>query len=98
MASLGLNTVRTYTVPPRDLLDEAGRRGLQVMVGLPWPQHVAFLDDRNLRRQIRAELTGKVRELGDHPALLALPLGNEIPAAPRRCPGRVRLATHLSAL
>ena len=84
MASLGLNTVRTYTVPRRELLDEAGRRGLRVMVGLPWPQHVAFLDNRNLRRQIRAELTGRVRELGDHPAVLAFALGNEIP------PGVVR--------
>ena len=48
MASLGVNTVRTYTAPRRDLLDEAARHGLRVMVGLPWSQHVAFLDDRAL--------------------------------------------------
>ena len=98
MASLGLNTVRTYTVPRRELLDEAGRRGLQVMVGLPWSQHVAFLDNRNLRRQIRAELTGRVRELGDHPALLAFALGNEIPAGVVRWHGRVRVENYLRAL
>ena len=98
MASLGLNTVRTYTVPRRELLDEAGRRGLRVMVGLPWPQHVAFLDNRNLRRQIRAELTGRVRELGDHPALLAFALGNEIPAGVVRWHGRVRVENYLRAL
>ena len=46
MAGLGINTVRTYTPPRRDLLDEAARQGLRVMVGLPWSQHVAFLDDR----------------------------------------------------
>ena len=46
MAELGINTVRTYTPPRRDLLDEAARHGLRVMVGLPWSQHVAFLDDR----------------------------------------------------
>src|SRR5262249_56971368 len=45
MASLGINTVRTYTAPRRDLLDEAARHDLRVMVGLPWPQHVAFLAD-----------------------------------------------------
>ena len=50
MASLGINTVRTYTPPRRDLLDEAARHGLRVMVGLPWSQHVAFLDDRALKR------------------------------------------------
>src|ERR671933_241590 len=45
MAANGLNAVRTYTVPPRWLLDAAQRHGLRVMVGLPWEQHVAFLDD-----------------------------------------------------
>ena len=37
-----------YTPPRLDLLDEAARHGLRVMVGLPWSQHVAFLDDRKL--------------------------------------------------
>ena len=50
MAELGINTVRVYTPPRRDLLDEAARHGLRVMVGLPWSQHVAFLDDRALTR------------------------------------------------
>src|SRR2546423_14138383 len=45
MAANGLNAVRTYTVPPRWLLDTAQRHGLHVMVGLPWEQHIAFLDD-----------------------------------------------------
>ncbi len=46
MAGLGINTVRTYTPPRRELLDVAAAEGLRVMVGLPWSQHVAFLDDR----------------------------------------------------
>src|SRR5207302_86138 len=73
MASLGLNTVRTYTVPRRELLDEAGRRGLRVMVGLPWPQHVAFLDNRNLHREpeLRAYLARLQHIAGHKPLLLA---------------------------
>ena len=59
MAGLGINTVRTYTPPRRDLLDEAARHGLRVMVGLPWSQHVAFLDDRRLTRAIRREIVGQ---------------------------------------
>jgi GT2 family glycosyltransferase/DNA-binding beta-propeller fold protein YncE len=98
MASLGLNTVRTYTAPNRDLLDEAARRGLHVMVGLPWSQHVAFLDDRALRRQIRVELVTKVCELGDHPAVLAFALGNEIPPGVVRWHGRVRVERFLRDL
>src|SRR5262245_35836279 len=48
MAQLGINTVRVYTPPSVELLDEAARRGLRVMVGVPWSQHVAFLDDGKL--------------------------------------------------
>jgi len=98
MSSLGLNSVRTYTAPRRDVLDEAGRRGLHVMVGLPWSQHVAFLDDRKLRRQIRHELVAKVRELGDHPAVLMFALGNEIPPGVVRWHGRVRVEHFLREL
>ena len=47
MAANGINAVRTYTVPPRWLLDlAAARTACWVMVGLPWEQHVTFLDDR----------------------------------------------------
>ena len=50
MAAHGFNAVRTYTVPPRWLLDLAQDHGLHVLVGLPWEQHVAFLDERAARR------------------------------------------------
>src|SRR3954454_22434745 len=52
MAAAGINSVRVYTVPPRWLLDLASLYGLRVMVGLPWEQHVAFLDDRARRDSI----------------------------------------------
>ncbi len=89
MAGLGINTVRTYTPPRRDLLDEAARQGLRVMVGLPWSQHVAFLDDRRLARSIRQEIVRQVAELADHPAALIFALGNEIPPGVVRWHGRV---------
>ena len=47
VAAAGVNALRTYTAPPRWLIDTAHRYGLFVMVGFPWEQHIAFLDDRH---------------------------------------------------
>jgi hypothetical protein len=70
MAAHGVNTVRTYTLPPQFLLDEAARHGLYVMAGVPWSQHVAFLEDRKSRQEIQRGIVADVRSLGHHPALL----------------------------
>src|SRR5690349_9809669 len=48
MAANGINAVRTYTVPPLWFLNAARRHGLYVLVGLPWEQHIAFLDEPGL--------------------------------------------------
>jgi beta-galactosidase/beta-glucuronidase len=44
MRVLGANCVRTFTPPPRWLLDLAAEAGLWVLVGLAWTQHACFLD------------------------------------------------------
>jgi GT2 family glycosyltransferase/sugar lactone lactonase YvrE len=98
MAELDLNAVRTYTTPRTDLLDEAARHGLRVMVGLPWSQHVAFLDDRQLRRAIRQDVVARIKALGGHPAILSVALGNEIPPSVVRWHGRVRVERFLREL
>ncbi len=98
MAAAGLNTVRTYTVPSEAFLDEAARHGLRVMIGMPWSQHVAFLDDRALTRQIRADAAATVRRLGSHPAALLFALGNEIPPAVVRWHGQRRIEAFLRDL
>ena len=91
MATVGINTVRTYTVPSAALMDEANRHGLRVFVGLPWPEHVAFLDDHALRQQIRRDVTEQVGRLSSHPAALLFALGNEIPASIVRWHGKDRI-------
>jgi GT2 family glycosyltransferase/sugar lactone lactonase YvrE len=98
MARSGFNTVRTYTAPSLALLDEAERHGLRVMIGLPWSQHVAFLDDKRLRRDIRREVAAHVRMLGSHPAALLFAVGNEIPPSVVRWHGQKRVTRFLEDL
>ena len=94
----GFNAVRTYTVPPRWLLDVACRYGLRVLVGLPWEQHVAFLDDRIRRGSIERRVGAGVRSCAGHPAVLAYAVGNEIPAPIVRWHGRRRVERFLERL
>ncbi|HEU4688198.1 MAG TPA: glycosyltransferase [Vicinamibacterales bacterium] len=98
MAGSGFNTVRTYTAPSLAFLDEAARHGLRVMIGLPWSQHVAFLDDARMMRDIRREVTAHVRMLGSHPAALLFALGNEIPPSVVRWHGHSRVTRFLEDL
>ena len=52
MAAHGMNAVRTYTLPPKWLLDTAHKNNLRVLVGLPWEQHITFLDSSRRARDL----------------------------------------------
>src|SRR5262245_20442373 len=77
----GLNAVRVYPPPPMWLMDLAPESGLRVMAGVPWEQHIAFLDDPGRARRIVGAVRADVRRLAGHPALLCHAVGNEIPAS-----------------
>ena len=98
MAAAGINTVRTYTAPSSALLDAALRHDLKVMVGLAWPQHIPFLDDKRLTRRIRSEAVATVKEIASHPAAFLFALGNEIPAGIVRWHGHRRIERFLRRL
>ena len=98
MRDLGINTIRTYTTPRLDLLDEAQRAGLRVMAGIFWPQFVAFLEDAQGQKNIRREVTAAIRSLRNHESLLMVALGNEIPASVVRWHGRARIERFLHEL
>jgi GT2 family glycosyltransferase len=98
MAASGINSVRTYTVPPRWLLDLAERHGLLVMVGVAWEQHVAFLDERKRERDIEERLRAGIRACAGHPAVLCYAIGNEIPSRVVRWHGRRRVERWLRRL
>ncbi len=79
MSGAGINTVRVFTVPPVWLLDMALEAGLKMLVGLPWQQHVAFLDSPQIMAEIKQRIGDGVRACARHPAIFAYLIGNEIP-------------------
>jgi GT2 family glycosyltransferase len=98
MVANGINAVRTYTVPPRWLLDAAHRHGLRVMVGLPWEQHITFLDDAARVETIKQRVREGVRACAGHPAVLCYSIGNEIPASIVRWHGKRKVERFLHHL
>jgi len=76
---LGANLVRTYVPPPEWIFELAIKHGLRLMVGMPWPFHMAFLDSREMVRDIRntiREGVQKMRQFAE--VIFAYSIGNEI--------------------
>ena len=97
MRAAGINAVRVYTVPPRWLLDAALEHDLWVVLGIPWEQHVAFLDE-GLADGIARRVGEGARACAGHQAILAIAIGNEIPAEVVRELGRRRVERFLRRL
>ncbi len=98
MAAHGINAVRTYTTPPRWLLDIAQSYGIFVMVGLPWEQHVAFLDSKKTVVSIESRIRTMIQGIAGHSAILCYVIGNEIPAPIVRWHGRKKVECFLERL
>lgn len=93
-----VNCLRVYTLPPKWLLDCAQKYGLRVMVGLPWEQHITFLDKPKLAKEIETRIHNQVKGLDRHPAILMYAIGNEIPSAIVRWYGRKKIESFLKRL
>ena len=99
MAANGINAIRTYTVPPRWLLDAAQRHRLRAMIGLPVERYIGFLADGSKdAADIEEVVRAGVRACAGHPAVLCYAIGNEIPASVARWFGRRRVERYLERL
>ena len=89
---LGANLLRVYHLPSRELLEACRANGLKLLVSIPWADHVDFLSDRALMRQIEGSVVEAVEKMRGEEALFGWLVGNEIPAEMVRWlgPGRVR--------
>ncbi|MEO6733907.1 MAG: glycosyltransferase [Ferruginibacter sp.] len=98
MVMNGFNCIRTYTVPPAYLLDIALEFGLKVMIGLPWEQHITFLDDHTNKNDIIRRVKEGVMQCSQHQAVLCFAIGNEIPAPIVRWYGSKKIEGFLKQL
>ncbi|WP_243310770.1 glycosyltransferase [Fundidesulfovibrio agrisoli] len=98
MRTIGVNTIRVYYVPPKWFLDTAARLGIHVMVGIPWPQHLCFLDQWEVKESIKDTMREAARACAGHPAVLAYLIGNEIPSHIVRWSGAKKVEKFLGKL
>jgi len=77
---LGANCVRVYHIPPTWFLDLLESFGLKVFLDVAWPKNMAFVGDEDLTRQARAAVREAAERCGNHPALFAISVVNEIPS------------------
>ena len=99
MAEMGANTVRVFTVPPLWLLDLAAEAGLKVLVGIPWSQHVTFLDNPDDPGATScARCSKRCADCSAIPPILAYLIGNEIPPDMVRWHGPERVRAFLKRL
>lgn len=98
MAAAGINCIRTYTIPPKSLLNAAQLHNLKVMVGLAWEQHITFLEKRSIYTAIIKRVREDAVQCRSHPAILCFAIGNEIPAGIVRWYGKKRIESFLQKL
>ena len=98
MVAIGINAIRIYHSPPIWLLELAEERQLFVMVDVPCPKHLDFLEDRKTRSDARAKIADSMRATAGRGILLATSIGNEIPPDVVRWYGTKKIAGFLSEL
>jgi glycosyltransferase involved in cell wall biosynthesis len=84
MAGLGINVVRTYTLPPVDVVELAEASGLRLLAGLEYhdwrmEQGTGRLATRRIRDAADAEVDRALGRLAGNPVVFAVSVGNEIP-------------------
>ena len=95
---MGANTIRVYFPPPVWLLDEAREHGLFVFIDIPWEKHRCFFEDWEAMERARERVRTTARELGNHPAVLAISVVNEFPVDVVRFQGRRRVERFVEEL
>lgn len=103
IAGAGFTAVRTYTSPPDDLLTTAKANQLRVLAGVFYPDWRYLLgssrrQQRGMLRAAQTEVREQAKRLAGRDEVLAMVIGNEVPADAVRWFGGKRIASALSGL
>jgi GT2 family glycosyltransferase len=98
IAENGFNVVRTYTVPPRWVLDAAWKNDLRVMIGIPVEVPMALIDEPGKPDEIENWVRKQLRTCTGHPAVFCYTIGNEVAPSIVRWQGRRRIEKFLERL
>jgi len=98
MRDLGANCVRIYHVPPPWFLDLAGEMGLKIFLDVAWPKNLTFVGDENLTRAAQDAVRSAAKSCGNHPAIFAISVVNEIPPDIVRYVGKDRVEAFIDEL
>src|SRR5213593_3217874 len=98
LRELGANLLRVYYVPPRWFLDLAAEHELKVLVDIPWPKHLCFLDSAASRAEARRAVSHAVAACKGLPAVFAYSVANEIPAEIVRWSGIAKVTRFIDEL
>jgi O-antigen biosynthesis protein len=91
MQELGINSLRIYHIPPTWFLDLAQEMGLKIFLDVAWPKNLTFVGDRELTRQAHEAVRTAAQSCGNHPAVFAISVANEIPPDIVRFVGREKI-------
>lgn len=98
MQAIGINAIRIYHSPPAWFLDLAEEWQLYLMVDVPCPKHLDFLEDRKTIADARAKIADSMKATQGRGILLATSIGNELPPDVVRWYGVKRITSFLSEL
>ena len=85
MREVGFTVLRTYTLPPEELIEIAGEHGMRILAGVFYPDWRYLLggsrrEQHRVAEDARCEVRTAARSLSGDPRILGLSLGNEVPA------------------
>jgi GT2 family glycosyltransferase len=98
MRAAGINAVRTYHAPPDWFLDLADEWQMAVLLDVPWPKHLCFLDSCQAQQGARAAVERAAKRGRRHPCLLGYSIGNEVPPNVARWHGVGRVERFIAQL